>query len=219
MAPELNDGLEKDSVTSTTQVTADERRREQERVRKARQRERERAEAGSVGNKAGGQVPPVPPKEKPAPNPFSRLRQKFATKVGDPVGPTEARRQLWHIHVGLAKIIRSHAVLVENDFEEAGNAFEEVANRWVPWLRIILRIGAPLILLGALWTIWAHILAETPWLQDWWAQRRAPRVVPEPDRPPPTKDPFGGEPSEPANSNGAEDAHPPSPNMYRLRGR
>jgi len=219
---EIESGPKTAPVPDTATVTADEKRREGDRLRKQKQRERERdQDTAHIDNKPGGQ--PQPPKDKPSRNPFAGLRNSWAKKIGEPVGPTEARRQLWHIHVGVARIIRSKAKLEEQEFEEAGNAFEEVSNHWLPWLRIVLRLGAPLILLGALWGIWAHILSETEWLQSWLERRRG-QVVEADFQPVVAKSPMGGggvtpEPPDLNQDQAAEVVHPPMINMNRLRGR
>jgi len=98
---EIESGPKTAPVPDTATVTADEKRREGDRLRKQKQRERERdQETAHIDNKPGGQ--PQPPKDKPSRNPFAGLRNSWAKKIGEPVGPTEARRQLWHIHVGVA---------------------------------------------------------------------------------------------------------------------
>lgn len=221
-------------VTSTAAVTAAERRREQDRARKQRQRDRERDQAAThVEQKGGGQPKRDPAPERDSPprsNPFAGVRSaagSWAKKMAEPVGPTEARRQLWHIHMGFARILRSTADLAEDDFNEAGQAFEEMANHWpgFEYLRLALRLGAPLILIGALWMIWARILRETPWVQRWRARAAREEVIDHPAVV--AKDPLGGADARPAGDQaGAADApdepaveRPPLPNLYRLRGR
>jgi hypothetical protein len=221
-------------VPPTARVMAEEEKRRKERERKQRQRSQQRDPAAShVANKTGGQPPPPPPSDDPktsSPNPFASFRGSWARwtkKAGEPVGPIEAKRQLWHMHVAFARIIRSQVDFQEHEFEEAGGAFEEVANHWFPWLRIIVRIGAPLLLLGALIQIWTRMMQETPWWQEWRDRRRGQvmDVVPEyvGKEPIPQPAPFG-DPSQPVPpaDNGAvtEDvAHPPPIRLGRFRRR
>jgi hypothetical protein len=217
---EFDEAPKSAAVTATEAVTADEKRRTRDRQRKQLQRERGRdQDASHVENRPGGQ-----PEGKPNANPFQGVRSRFgswAKKLAEPIGVTEARRQLWHIHVGAARVLRSEAELGEDDFEEAAVAFEEMANQWPGFevLRLVLRLAAPLILIGALWMVWAHILRETPWLQAWLDRRRRPHVVEDQPEPAPSRDPVGGAPPPDGQPAVEPDEHPPLINMARLRGR
>jgi hypothetical protein len=96
--------------------------------------------------------------------------------MGQVLSPGEARRSLFHGHVGAARVLRSQVDLQESDFDEMGDAFADVS-RWVPKLRLVLRFFAPLILIGALIAVWANILGHTPWVLRWRARRAERRAA------------------------------------------
>jgi hypothetical protein len=108
-------------------------------------------------------------------NPLGARLSGVWGRVGEPLGAGEARRGLLHVHVTAAKLLRSEVELQESDFDDAGDAFADVANKMFPPLRLVLRAAVPLVLIGALIGIWSKILRETPWWQNWRAERRARR--------------------------------------------
>jgi hypothetical protein len=105
---------------------------------------------------AGSTVPSREAGPKPAGRP--------AGKLLEPLSFAEARKGLHAAHVGAAKLIGSGVELPESDFDTMGDAFKQVADRFVA-IRIVLRVVAPLVLVGALVEVWRRILAETPWWQ------------------------------------------------------
>jgi hypothetical protein len=101
----------------------------------------------------------IPPREA-GPRPAGRE----AGKLLEPLSGAEARRGVAGFHRGAAKLIGSKVDFQDADFDQAGDALKDVADR-IPAIRLVLRIVAPVILVGALVEIWRRILAETPWWQ------------------------------------------------------
>jgi hypothetical protein len=137
------------------------RKRERERTKKANWRLRK---AGKASERQS-----FTEKRGPAPAPFTISRQ-VGPLIG-PMGTGEARRTLYRATVGVSRVIGSQADWHEDEFDEAGDAFADIANHFWP-LRLFLRILAPLILFGALVIIGRKMLSETPWWQARQARRR-----------------------------------------------
>jgi hypothetical protein len=110
--------------------------------------------------------------EKRAPSPAPMSISRSLGPVIGPMGTGEARRTLYRATVGVSRVIGSQADWHEDEFDEAADAFTDIANHFWP-LRLFLRILAPLILLGALVIIGRKLLSETPWWQERQARRRA----------------------------------------------
>lgn len=146
-----------------------ERKRAQTRARVQKHREEQRnPSASTVGSRPGR----MPGSTKANPFAFGP-----GEGLGDPLGVPETKRNLVHAHLALARIFRSRIDLgeLDDEFDSAAAAYSDIANHLLPWLRILPRIIAPLVLIGALTTIWAAMLLRTPWLQEWWARRQAER--------------------------------------------
>lgn len=94
----------------------------------------------------------------------SKPAGREAGKLLDPLSYNEARKGLYAAHRGAARLLGSQVQLEASDFDEMGDAFKDIADRF-PGIRILLRVVAPLILVGALFEVWRRILAETSWWQ------------------------------------------------------
>ena len=200
-----------------TQAPSDDAKRKAARDRQARRRQRTADPSRTV---VGGR----PVAERPAKG--NPLGINWGNKVGETLGVDETRRQLYHAHVAVARMVRSQADLgdLEEEFDAAAEAYADVANHILPPMRYLPRIIAPLVLVGALIAIWAVIVAETPWVQrlrSWWSNREQAAAAPE--QPP---SPVNGglvPPSvvhdqAPEQANGHVDAElPPVPNLGRMR--
>lgn len=173
-------------------------------------------ERSSVGGR------PAP--ERPAKgNPFGF---DWHAKFGEPLGVAETRRQLLYALIAVARIMRSKADVKEDLAEEldaAADAYADVANHLFEPLRMLPRIVAPLVLIGALIAIGAAIVAETPWMRDLrerWG-RRAPgdRPVSPPASQPAESGPWSPpvNPMEPADQDGDVVDLPPVPRVGRMR--
>jgi len=89
------------------------------------------------------------------------------------MSPAQARRQLWHLSRATAKLVRSTTIIEEEDLQEAGDTYADLANDVWPILRAIVRLVAPIVLAGSLIDIWAKILDGAPWYQERKAKRQA----------------------------------------------
>jgi hypothetical protein len=201
----------------------DAERRRREREKKARQRAQAKDPTSTTVPSRPGR-PPGPPKG----NPFGFGR---AANVGDPIGKEEATRNLKAAHLALAKIVRSRIDVdgLDDEFRTAGEAYSDVANHILPWLRLFPRLVSPLILVGALIAIWGAIIVETPWVRAWWERRRAEREArrleqeaaaaagPPPARPAPVVPVPGSAVAAPMTPPATEPPveHPPIPNLNR----
>lgn len=146
-----------------------ERKRTQTRARVAKHRAQEANPSSSTVGARPGRMP-GPTKA----NPFAFGPGEG---LGDPLGAPETKRNLVHAHLALARIMRSRINLdeLDDEFDAAATSYSDIANHLLPWLRILPRLIAPLVLIGALMAIWGAMLVQTPWLQDWWARRQAER--------------------------------------------
>lgn len=153
----------------TSPPAADEARRAAERDKKRRQRGTRADPSSSTVSGRPGRTPGA--------NAGNPLRFSPAEGLGDPLTPAEATRNIKAAHLALIKIVRSRVRVddLDEEFTTAGQSYSDVANHMLPWLRILPRLIAPLILVGALLAIWAAILLETPWLQAWRERRRGER--------------------------------------------
>lgn len=137
--------------------------------------------AAAAQPQSSGGVRPAPPKAPAKPPPAKTASQpggsttpareagpkpagREAGRLFEPLSYGEARKGLYAAHRGAARLLGSHVQLEASDFDEAGDAFKDIGDR-VPQIRIVLRIVAPLILIGCLVDIWRRILAETSWWQ------------------------------------------------------
>lgn len=152
--------------------TVDDRRRRQTRERVQRHRA---AKADATTTTVGGRPGKLPPT--PAPTKANPLAFGPGEGLGDPLGVPETKRHLMHAHSALAKIVRSRVDVrqLDDEFQTAAEAYSDIANHLVPWLRILPRVIAPLVLIGALLAIWGAMIVQTPWLQAWWERRQAER--------------------------------------------
>ena len=157
------------SVGVAATETPDERKRRLTKDRVQRHRAAQKEPTSTVvGNRPGKM--PGPTKA----NPFAFGPGEG---LGDPLGVPETKRNLVHAHRALAKIMRSRVNVdeLDDEFETAASAYSDIANHLLPWLRILPRVIAPLVLVGALLAIWGAMLIQTPWLQRWWERRQAER--------------------------------------------
>jgi len=191
-----------------------------ERKRDQRQRQRD-PEASTVGGQRS---------KRSRGNPL-KIDLGGLAKAGEPVSADEARRELKHAHVALAKSLRSKVDLdqLEEEFETAGEAFATTANHLVPALRLLPRLIAPLVLVGCLIVIWGAILVETPWLERvkaWRERRAAERAAAQAAQQGADQAEAANlgawtgppQPQPPAPGNGGDD-HPPVPDVRRMRQR
>jgi hypothetical protein len=70
-------------------------------------------------------------------------------RAGEPLSPAEARRQLYHSHVALAKALGSSKELRESDFETQGDALADMSNHIFPAARLVVRAVTPMVFIGA----------------------------------------------------------------------
>lgn len=204
-------------------VAAADRKRAQTRARVAKHRAEKAAPTSTTVGARPGRMP-GPTRA----NPFAFGPGEG---LGDPLGVPETKRNLVHAHLALARIVRSRVDLDELDeeFESASTAYADIANHLVPWLRILPRVIAPLVLVGALLAIWGAMLVQTPWLQAWWERRRAERLAreeaartdgvnaaaPAPAGPAPAAPPFGAGPVVMPAADEQPVEHPPVPHLVR----
>lgn len=150
---------------------AAERKRAQTRERVARHRAAAKDPTSTKVGQRPGQMP-TPPKGNP-------LAFSTVEGLGDRLSTEETKRNLVHAHLALARIVRSRVNLddLDDEFESAASSYADIANHLIPWLRILPRLIAPLVLIGALLAIWGAMILQTPWVQEWWERRRAERLA------------------------------------------
>lgn len=131
-------------------------------------------------------------------------------RVFGPMSPGQARRQLFHIHRAFAKLVRSTYQVREEDLQEAGDTYADLANDVFPILRAIVRIAGPLVLIGALVELWARILNGAPWYQRRREAREAKSRRPEtPQWQTAAEEPERATPAEPEPETHAAPGPPP----------
>lgn len=101
---------------------------------------------------------------------------RTAAIVRSATSPGETRRSLLLTGKAVARLVGSNADLKPTDFEELGDSFDMIANKMAPQLRIVLRLIAPLVLVGALVEVGRKILGGTSWYPAWQESRRRRRA-------------------------------------------